>query len=87
MCNIYDTLLRYDTETCEVVAGLSEMPEISDDGLTYTFKLQEGVKFHDGTDCDAGPSRPPIERQLEPNHRGHALCWLCIWRLGLWYRH
>ena len=39
ICNIYDTLLRYDTETCEVVAGLSQMPEISDDGLTYTFKL------------------------------------------------
>lgn len=67
ICNIYDTLLRYETETCEVVAGLSEMPEISDDGLTYTFKLQEGVKFHDGTDCDAEAVKASIERQLEPN--------------------
>ncbi len=67
MCNIYDTLLAYDTETCDVVAGLAEMPEISDDGLTYTFKLHEGVKFHDGTDCNAEAVKKNIERQLEPN--------------------
>lgn len=67
MCNIYDTLLSYDTETCDVVAGLSEMPEISADGLTYTFKLREGVKFHDGTDCNAEAVKASIERQLEPN--------------------
>ena len=67
MCNIYDTLLRYDTETCDVVAGLSDMPEISEDGLTYTFKLHEGVKFHDGTDCNAEAVKASIDRQLEPN--------------------
>lgn len=67
MCNIYDTLLAYDTETCDVVPGLAEMPEISDDGLTYTFKLHEGVKFHDGTDCNAEAVKKNIDRQLEPN--------------------
>ncbi len=66
MCNIYDTLLRYDTESCDVVAGLAEMPEVSEDGLTYTFKLHEGVKFHDGTDCNAAAVKASIDRQLEP---------------------
>lgn len=66
MCNIYDTLLRYDTETCDIVPGLAELPDVSDDGLTYTFTLQEGVKFHDGTDCNAEAVMTSIVRQLEP---------------------
>ena len=37
MCNIYDTLLNYDTESCDIVPGLADLPEISDDGLVYTF--------------------------------------------------
>ncbi len=32
-----------------VIPGLSEMPEISEDGKTYTFTLKEGVKWEDGT--------------------------------------
>src|SRR5690606_28162238 len=30
------------------------LPEISDDGLTYTIALREGVLFHDGSSLDAG---------------------------------
>jgi peptide/nickel transport system substrate-binding protein len=37
----------------ELAPALAKSWTVSDDGLTYTFKLQEGVKFHDGTDFNA----------------------------------
>ena len=50
--NIYEGLTRF-TETGAVVPALAESWEISDDGLTYTFKLRTGVTYHDGTDFNA----------------------------------
>ena len=41
--NCYDTLVV--REGSEFKAGLAEKWDISDDGLTYTFHLKEGVKF------------------------------------------
>jgi len=40
------------------------MPEASADGLSYTFKLRQGIKFHDGTDFDADAVVYNYERQL-----------------------
>ncbi len=43
---IYNRLLEFETGTTNVIPGLAESVEASDDGLEYTFKLREGVKFH-----------------------------------------
>ncbi|MEO3479470.1 ABC transporter substrate-binding protein [Phaeobacter sp. CAU 1743] len=50
--DIYEGLLRYDTDL-QPMPGLAKSWEISEDGLTYTFKLHEGVKWHDGEDFTA----------------------------------
>nr|WP_321461166.1 ABC transporter substrate-binding protein [uncultured Cohaesibacter sp.] len=50
--NIFEGLTRID-EHGAVKPALAESWSISADGLTYDFKLHEGVKFHDGTDFDA----------------------------------
>lgn len=50
--NIFEGLTRID-ETGTVQPALAKSWTISDDGLTYTFELQTGVKFHDGTDFNA----------------------------------
>lgn len=45
--NIYESLLRYN-DKLEPQPSLAKSWEISPDGLTYTFHLQDNVKFHDG---------------------------------------
>lgn len=51
--NIFETLLNYGEQDTTIQPGLAKEWEVSDDGLTYTFQLEEGVKFHDGTDFNA----------------------------------
>ena len=49
---VYETLVSFD-ENQELTGKLAESWEVSDDSLTYTFKLRQGVKFQDGTDFNA----------------------------------
>lgn len=44
----YDFLTDFGINYLETVPGLAESWESSDDGLTWTFKIREGVKWHDG---------------------------------------
>lgn len=46
---IYETLIERNNETLELDPLLAESWEISEDKLTYTFKIREGIKWHDGT--------------------------------------
>ena len=59
----YETLVKYDGSTLNIIPHLAESYEISEDQLTYTFKLRPGVKFTDGTAFDAAAVKFNIERQ------------------------
>lgn len=61
--NIFEGLTRVD-QNGEVQPGLAESWTISDDNLTYTFKLQDGVTFHDGTAFDAEDVKFTFDRIL-----------------------
>lgn len=50
---VFETLLRHDPADGQIVGGLAEDWEHSDDGTEWTFHLREGVRFHDGDDLDA----------------------------------
>ena len=51
--NVFEALVSYKDESTALEPGLAESWEISPDGLTYTFHLRKGVKFHDGTKFNA----------------------------------
>ncbi|MFC4668105.1 ABC transporter substrate-binding protein [Seohaeicola nanhaiensis] len=50
--NVYESLTTV-APSGEVLPQLADSWTVSDDGLTYTFKLAQGVKYHDGTDFDS----------------------------------
>ncbi|WP_156289563.1 ABC transporter substrate-binding protein [Oceanobacillus salinisoli] len=52
MDNVFDGLLDTD-ETGKLIPAIADSFEVSDDGLTYTFQLKEGVLFHDGSELTA----------------------------------
>ena len=59
--NIFEGLTRFMGDG-SVVPGLAESWEISDDGKVYTFKLRDGVTFHDGTTMDAEDVKFSLDR-------------------------
>ena len=62
--NLYEGLFRFKGQTAEPEPCLAESYDVSDDGLTYTFHLRKGVKFHDGSDFDADAVVTNFERQM-----------------------
>ncbi|PVB59367.1 ABC transporter substrate-binding protein [Labrenzia sp. 011] len=71
LVNLYDGLVRYKDGTLEVEPSLAESWTISDDGKTYTFKLREGVTFHDGSPFNAEAVKFNFDRMLKEDHPFH----------------
>ena len=59
--NLFEGLTRID-ENGAVNPGLASDWTISSDGLTYTFTLRAGVKFHDGTAMDSADVKFSLDR-------------------------
>lgn len=64
--NVFEGLTRIGPNG-EVLPDLAESWAISDDGKVYTFKLRTGVKFHDGSDFDAGDVKFSLDRARADN--------------------
>lgn len=61
---VFESLVTFDNDG-NIIDWLAESHEISDDGLVYTFTLQDGLKFSDGSDVTAEDVKFSIERHLE----------------------
>ncbi|MFO1033521.1 MAG: ABC transporter substrate-binding protein [Hyphomicrobiales bacterium] len=72
---VYNKLVQFTPGTTNVEPGLAEKYEVSQDGLTITFHLRKGVKFHSGVngftpsrDFNADDVIWSFARQQDPNH-------------------
>ncbi|MFB5674364.1 ABC transporter substrate-binding protein [Paenibacillus terreus] len=72
MRNIYETLVTQNADQ-QAVPMLAESVEASEDGLTYTFKLRQGVKFHNGKEMTSEDVVASMNRWLEKSSRATLL--------------
>ena len=70
--NIFETLYTLDADY-EPTPMLAESVDISEDAKTYTFKLREGVKFHNGKEMTSEDVAASMNRWLEKSSRAKAL--------------
>ncbi|NJN62749.1 MAG: peptide ABC transporter substrate-binding protein [Coleofasciculaceae cyanobacterium RL_1_1] len=68
--NLGDRLYRYQADSTAIEPSLATaLPQISDDGLTYTIPIRQGVSFHDGTDFNAEAMAFSLRRFIENKGR------------------
>lgn len=63
---IYETLVKRDNKTLEIIPLLAESWEVSEDKLTFTFHLRRGVKWHDGYPFTAHDVVFSYEKIMDP---------------------
>lgn len=66
--NIYDRLLSYDFKDVSIIKGqVAESWAVAEDGLTYTFKIRKGMKFHSGNPVTATDAAYSLHRAIALN--------------------
>jgi ABC-type transport system substrate-binding protein len=66
LMNLYRGLMIYEGD--RAVPDMADgWPEISPDGLVYTFKIKPGIKFHNGREVEAADFKYSLERVLDPD--------------------
>ena len=68
---VFETLVQYKDGGSDVEPALAVGWSPSKDGLTWTFTLRDGVRFHDGTPLTAKQVAQSFERQMSPDHPLH----------------
>jgi peptide/nickel transport system substrate-binding protein len=63
--NVFEGLVQFAADG-SVLPKLASSWDISDDGLTYVFHLQRGVRFHDGSAFDAAVAKYSLDRARAP---------------------
>lgn len=71
VASLFDGLVEQQAGKAAINPALAKSWDISKDGLTYTFNLRTGVRFHDGTPFNAEAVLFSFNRQKDPKHPGH----------------
>jgi ABC-type transport system substrate-binding protein len=69
---IHESLIAYDKNTGEMVPGLAMSWAMAADKKSWTVKLRENVKFHDGTPFTAHDAANHINRILDPKNKSRS---------------
>lgn len=68
---VFETLVQFREGTSDIEPALAVSWSVSKDGLVWSFRIRDGVRFHDGTPLTAHHVTAVFERQLSQDHPLH----------------
>lgn len=69
---MYDSLVGFDVEKGGIGPGVADSWSMSDDGLSWTFKIRPGQKWHNGDPVTAHDVKFSLERTMSPDSQAAA---------------
>lgn len=69
--NIFETLVKCTSEGDQILPCLAESWKSSEDGLTWAFKIRQGIRFHDGAILNANAVVFNFQRWMDVNNQYH----------------